>query len=101
MRRDWQRRLQRLEQAAAALPGAGPQLVVLYALEEGYAFHSPSGRRYDWAGRDTWPAWDDGQCYGSLAEAQAHLGACGVEPKTIVTVEYGEPPAEDSTRGTP
>ena len=31
MRRDWQRRLQRLEQAAAALPGKGPTLVVLHA----------------------------------------------------------------------
>ena len=100
MRRDWQRCLQRLEQAAAALPGKGPQLVVLYALEDGYAFHGPHGRRHDWAGRDTWRSWDDGHCYGSLAEAQAHLGACGVEPQTIVTVEYGEPPAEESRRGT-
>ena len=99
MRRDWQRRLQRLEQAAAALPGKGPMLVVLHAGPEGYAFHGPHGRRYDWAGRDTWPAWDDGQCNGSLAEAQAHLTACGVEPQTIVTVEFGEPPAGDSTRG--
>ena len=92
MRRDWQRRLQRLEQAAAALPGKGPQLVVLYALDEGHAFHGPHRRRYDWAGRDTWPSWDDGRYYASLAAARAHLDACGVEPRTIVTVEYGEPP---------
>jgi hypothetical protein len=101
MRRDWQRRLQRLEQAAAALPGSGPPLVVLYTLEEGFAFHAPDVPRYDWAGRDTWPAWDDGRCFASLADAKAHLGACGMEPRTLVIVEYGAPPAQESTRGTP
>lgn len=89
MRRDWQRRLQRLEQAAAALPGSGPMLVALYTLEEGFASHAPDVPRYDWAGRDTWPSWDDGRCFASLAEAKAHLGACGVEPRTIVIVESG------------
>ena len=100
MRRDWQRRLQRLEQAVALLPGTGPPLVVLHAGAEGLAFHAPHGRRYDWAGRDTWPAWDDGQCFDSAAAACAHLRACGVEPRTIVTVEYGEPSAEESRQGT-
>ena len=101
MRRDWQRRLQRLEQAAAALPGKGPMLVVLHAGPQGYTFHGPHGRRYDWAGRDTWPSWDDGRCFASTAAACAHLSAYGVEPRTIVTVEYGEPPAEDATRRMP
>jgi hypothetical protein len=100
MRRDWQRRLQRLEQAADALPGSGPALVVLYALDEGYAFHGPS-RRYDWGGRDTWPAWDDGHCFASIAAVRAHLGACGFEPKLIVMVEYGTPPAGEPSRGMP
>ena len=80
MRRDWQRRLQRLEQAAAALPGKGPSWSCSTP-EEGYAFHGPHGRRYDWAGRDTWPAWDDGQCNGSLAEAQAHLTPAELNPR--------------------
>jgi hypothetical protein len=101
MRRDWQRRLLRLEQAAAALPGSGPALVVLYTFDEGYAFHGPCEARHDWAGRDTWPPWDDGRCYASLAEARVHLAACGLEPRTIVTVEYGGPPARERAQGVP
>jgi hypothetical protein len=101
MRRDWQRRLQRVERAVASLPGSGPLFVVVYAQQNGFAFHGPYGPRYDWTGRDTWPVWDSGECFGSLAAAQAHLGACGVEPRTIVTVEYGAPLAEEPTRETP
>ena len=98
MRRDWQRRLQRVEDAAASLPGDGLPFVVVYRLEDGYTFHAPEGARYDWAGKDTWPAWDDGRHFESLDAAQGHLASCGVQTKAIVTVEYSTPPSGAPSR---